>query len=394
MEGGIARAVDAWASGLAEVGHEVRLLAFLPEAALQGCPEPGSAPYGVRIVPLAERVGSRADRLLPIRKARSAVHLAGRVGTMSRETIRALGEFRPDVVFLATMNSETGILGSLARLAEFRVAAAAYGSELMPARNPGGPAVRRRLSIPDVWIAISKYTRGLLEAWGVPRGRVRIVHPAVKAPGRGAPESVLYDISRPEGEPVRLLSVCRLVERKGVQDVLEAVKMLRKRGANVTYEVVGDGPYRSVLERKRHELGLEEVVVFRGRCGDAERDAAFRACDIFVLMPFEADDGDVEGFGIVFLEAGACGKPVIGSRSGGIPEAVADDETGLLVEPRSTFEIAEAVQRLSFDRDLRERLGQAGAAAYAAHAPRTIGYQLAEALKVGGLDCALPRGAA
>jgi glycosyltransferase involved in cell wall biosynthesis len=379
IEGGIARCLAAWASGLADAGHEVRLLAFLREGALRGKGKMGSTTYDARFVSLAERTEVPGDRFPLVRRSRSGIHLGTRVGTIVGDSLRAVWEFKPDIVFQGTLNSETVLLARMVRWMGVPLAAGAYASELMPARNPDPKAVRRRLALPDVMIAISHFTRGLVEAWGVPRERIRIVHPAVEAPVPGAEEAGDSNSFARCGRLVRLLSVCRLVERKGVQDVLEAVGLLRERGVDVRYEVVGAGPFRAVLERRTLELGLEGRVVFRGECGDAARDAAFRACDVFVLTPFEAEDGDVEGFGIVYLEAGACGKPVVGSRSGGIPDAVVDGETGLLVESRSVKEIASAVERLWSDEALWHRMGEAGRAAYAAHAPRVVGRQLADA---------------
>ncbi|HIE03839.1 MAG TPA: glycosyltransferase, partial [Candidatus Latescibacteria bacterium] len=98
---------------------------------------------------------------------------------------------------------------------------------------------------------------------------------------------------------------------------------------------------------------------------DEELPAHYNLCDVFVLPNRETEEsdylrGDYEGFGIVFLEAGACAKPVIGGRSGGVEEAVVDGVTGLLADPRSTEEVADGVIQLLEDRELARRLGQEG----------------------------------
>ena len=103
---------------------------------------------------------------------------------------------------------------------------------------------------------------------------------------------------------------------------------------------------------------------FVGQVGDDEVDAWYHACDVFVLASRESDvSGGAEGYGIVFVEASLRGKPVVGGRSGGIPDAVIDGETGLLVDPSDPADIAEAVTRLLTERELADRLGRGGRAA-------------------------------
>ena len=102
-------------------------------------------------------------------------------------------------------------------------------------------------------------------------------------------------------------------------------------------------------------------MVFLSGVKDGELAAYYRSCDIFVLVSKEiSDQGLVEGFGIVFLEAGLCSKPVIGGRSGGIPDAVADGVTGILVDPADKHAIASAIIRLLTDRELAKEMGENG----------------------------------
>ena len=106
---------------------------------------------------------------------------------------------------------------------------------------------------------------------------------------------------------------------------------------------------------------MAPAVHFVGQAGDDEVDAWYRACDVFVLASRESGvSGGAEGYGIVFVEANLRGKPVVGGRSGGIPDAVIDGETGLLVDPSDPADIAEAITRLLTEPDLAERLGRGG----------------------------------
>jgi phosphatidylinositol alpha-1,6-mannosyltransferase len=156
-----------------------------------------------------------------------------------------------------------------------------------------------------------------------------------------------------------LLSIGRLVARKGFDDCIRAVANLAAEGLSVRYAIVGDGPARRDLEKLAADIGAGDRVRFIGTVTKADLAAHFAACDAFVMTP-KMRGADVEGFGIVYLEAGLFGKPVIGSRSGGVPDAVLHEKTGLLVEPGKHDAIAAAVRRLAADKAFRDRLGDAG----------------------------------
>ncbi len=189
---------------------------------------------------------------------------------------------------------------------------------------------------------------------GVAEERLLVLHPGVEERflRLDAPPSD-FDGNR----PLRLLSVGRLVRRKGVDRTLEALALLRDRGRRFGYTVVGGGdaaPYR----RLATELGIADSVRFTGRLDDDDLDHEYRRCDIFVMVS-RRRPGDVEGFGIVYLEAGAYGRAVVAGRSGGVPEAVLDGETGLLVDdPDSAEEIARVLDRLYADPGLAVKLGR------------------------------------
>jgi phosphatidylinositol alpha-1,6-mannosyltransferase len=156
-----------------------------------------------------------------------------------------------------------------------------------------------------------------------------------------------------------ILTVGRLVERKGHDVVIRALRHVRERVGSVRYLIVGDGPEENRLRMLAGDVGCAEDVIFAGHVSGAELPLLYAASDVFV-MPSRAlarRDG-VEGFGIAFLEAAACGKPVIGGRSGGIADAVVDGVTGILVDPSSVEEISNVLTRLLLDREEAARLGQ------------------------------------
>ncbi len=153
---------------------------------------------------------------------------------------------------------------------------------------------------------------------------------------------------------VVLLSVARLVRRKGVDRVVRALSRL---ASSVVLVVIGDGPERSALEQLAKELGVVDRVHWLGAVDDATTYAWYQSADIFVLPP-RVLTADIEGFGIVYLEAGWYGLPVIATRTGGIPDAVADGETGyLLPDTEDPAPMVHAIDQLVQDPALRTRMG-------------------------------------
>ncbi|MEX0664566.1 MAG: glycosyltransferase family 4 protein [Acidimicrobiia bacterium] len=151
-----------------------------------------------------------------------------------------------------------------------------------------------------------------------------------------------------------VVGVSRLVPRKGFDVVIEAVTGLD--GVHVA--IGGTGRDRSRLERRARRLG--ERCHFLGRVDDADLPALYASADVFAMVCRERWGGlEAEGFGIVFLEAAACGLPVVAGRSGGSPEAVSDGETGYVVEPRDVRAVRDALARLLGDAELRNAIGAA-----------------------------------
>ena len=177
------------------------------------------------------------------------------------------------------------------------------------------------------------------------RGPLQVLHPGVDAE-EFRPDIETSEIDRRydlDGRKV-ILSVSRLVARKGHDRVLRALPSVVRQIPDALYLIAGRGEEESRLRALVDELGLEEHVTFAGYVKQETLSALYCACDLLVMPSFERDGrSDYEGFGIVFLEANACGKPVIGGRSGGTMDAVIDGETGLLVDPDDEDTIAEAI---------------------------------------------------
>jgi phosphatidylinositol alpha-1,6-mannosyltransferase len=161
-----------------------------------------------------------------------------------------------------------------------------------------------------------------------------------------------------EGKKV-VLSVGRLVARKGHTRVLRALAQIRDRVPPFHYLIVGDGPERQAILSLAAELGLSQQVTLAGKVPEDQLADFYNLCDIFALVNHVVE-GDLEGFGMVFVEANATGKPVIGGRSGGTAEAILHGQTGFLVDPESPDDIANRLLTLLQNGELSKRMGAAG----------------------------------
>jgi phosphatidylinositol alpha-1,6-mannosyltransferase len=227
-------------------------------------------------------------------------------------------------------------------------------------------AVKRRL-MPEVFagaravFANSAFTQGRAGLAGAPHETLHVVNPAVDADRFVGPFDTadLRARWRLEGRTV-LLTVGRLTRRKGHDRVLDALARLRGHTPDLAWLVLSDGEIETELKAQCTALGLDDVVRWVGPVPSAELPRYYAVADVFVHPNRTLADDDVEGFGMVFLEASASGVPVIGGRSGGVPDAVSDGETGLLVEGDAVDAVADAIASLAGDPARRERMGEAG----------------------------------
>ena len=240
----------------------------------------------------------------------------------------------------------------------------AHGNEVLDAIRSDWDGPRRAIRNADCVLANSRFTAGLLKQVGVESERIEIVHPGCDV-ARFQPTAVSNDVRKAilgrHAQGKIILTVGRLVPRKGHDVMIRALPRVLKDIPDACYLIVGSGPAKPMLEELTFSMGVHGNVIFLENVGDAELPDIYGMCDVFV-MPSRADlkACDVEGFGIVYLEANACGKPVIAGRSGGIADAVVDGETGLLVPPDSPETLAESVCQVLTHKEYAERLGQQG----------------------------------
>lgn len=159
-----------------------------------------------------------------------------------------------------------------------------------------------------------------------------------------------------------VLSLARLSERKGQDRVIEAFAALHEKYPGARLIIAGSGPTEDRLKQLVRDLDVSSKVRFTGKLSytGRERIELFQAADIFLMPNRRSRLNDLEGFGIVFIEANACGVPVVGGDDGGVPEAIAHGQTGYVVDARTPGPVTEILDRLMGDAALRERLGAEG----------------------------------
>ena len=202
-------------------------------------------------------------------------------------------------------------------------------------------------------LTISHYNLAHLLSVGVPGDRLAVIRCGVTFEGRA-------DVPSFEWRPrYRLGTLCRLVEKKGVDDLLRAVALLRATSFEIELSIAGDGPLRGTLETLVEELGLRDCVHFAGAIGHDAVSAWLRSLDVFVVACKKDSNGDMDGIPVVLMEAMSQRVPVISTRLSGIPELVIHELTGLLATPADPQSLAMQLRRLLEDPEMRARLSGA-----------------------------------
>jgi len=321
--GGIQRYMERVAECFAASGNSVAVVApALPDAVDLG--------RGYEVVRYA--TGSRLATLLAMDRA-----IAG--------AERRVG----DGVLIASSWIPAGLVAARRRvLSRGKLAILAFGSEIARADTvPRRLAMRAVFGRADAVISISRFTSQQLRDAGIDRAPVLA--------GCGVDPGFF----RPKPGPVPIiLSVGRLVRRKGFDRVIAALPVLRERFPGLRYEIVGDGPDRRYLGELARELGVERDVAFLGAASDEQTRAAYERAWCFAL-PVRRERHDVEGFGLVYLEAATARLAAIGGRGSGADDAIRHGETGLLVDGTSDADVRRAIDVLLRDRAFATMLSDA-----------------------------------
>ena len=257
-----------------------------------------------------------------------------------------------------------GLVAWLAgRLSGHRVVVYAHGEELTGSGQGAKYRVMRWvLRHADQVIANSDRTREILLAMGVPAANIAVVYPGVDCSRYSpAPSDALRARLGLGAETRIVLSVGRLQRRKGFATVLAALPALLLRGLDVHYVLVGSGEQAAELHALAARLGLTNRFHLLPDVSSAALPDCYRSCEVFAMPNIDVD-GDTEGFGMVFLEAAACGRPALAGTAGGTGSAVLDGVTGLRVDGTDLQAVGAALARLLEDQPLASALGEAALA--------------------------------
>ncbi len=276
---------------------------------------------------------------------------------------RVVAEVRPDVILTGNYNA----LFQVARKAGCPYAVYLHGEDIAAALYTSVPGRKRRMRkfLRDAsWIFCnSRYSASLLPQMA---GRQLA---DVSATGCGVqPEDIVDGDHRREARAALqwsddarvIITVSRLVYRKGIDTVILAMPRILQASPNAQYVVVGDGPDRAAFEALAEKTGVADHVKFTGFVSSQMRRDIYLASDVYVMPSRPGEEGEVEGFGISFLEANAHGLPVIGSRVGGIPDAISDGVNGMLVEPQDQDQLADSIIHLLENPDIGKKMAEAG----------------------------------
>ncbi|MBT9566880.1 MAG: glycosyltransferase family 4 protein [Thiobacillus sp.] len=256
-----------------------------------------------------------------------------------------------------------GLVGwAIARLTRTPIVIYAHGEEIMTWRQAGKfKAMRFAYRHADRVIANSDFTRAELLKLGVQSDRLSLIFPGVDI-DRFKPDLAADHLRASLGlraDQKLILSVGRLSRRKGFDQVIQALPKLAEENIDAHYALIGIGEDFDYLTDLARTLGVVDRVHMLGHVSADDLPLWYNACDVFA-MPNREIDGDTEGFGMVFLEAAACGKPCIAGDAGGTGSAVEDGVTGYRVDGNDLGQIASSFVALLRDKALCHTFGQAG----------------------------------
>jgi len=212
----------------------------------------------------------------------------------------------------------------------------------------------------------SHFTKDEFLSFGIPEEKFEVITPGVDTLRfRPAQKSADLIEKYKLQEKFVLLTVARLDERKGHDRVIEAVATLKPHFPNLIYLIVGKGREERRLRKLANSLGISREIIFCGYISDTDLPRYYNLCDIFILLNRQSTKetrlkGDYEGFGIVFLEASACSKPVIAGNYGGIQDAVEDRKSGFIIDGINPVEIERTLTDLIINHQLRKKIGEYG----------------------------------
>ncbi|WP_228000918.1 glycosyltransferase family 4 protein [Nocardia australiensis] len=285
---------------------------------------------------------------------------------VARRAARLLRSENCDTVWFGAAAPLALLSPMLRRAGAQRILASTHGHEVGWSMLPGARQALRAIGEQtDVVTYVSRYTRGRFASAFGANAALEYLPPGVDTtlfrpdPAARTDLRARYGL----GDRPTILCLSRLVPRKGQDALIVAMREIRDRVPGAVLVIAGGGPYEEKLHGLAAVIGVDSDVVFTGRVPSDELAAHHTIADVFAMPCRTRGAGlDVEGLGIVYLEASASGVPVVAGRSGGAPETVLEGKTGRVVDGRKTEEIVEAIVGILSDRDAAAEMGAQGRA--------------------------------
>jgi phosphatidylinositol alpha-1,6-mannosyltransferase len=340
-DGGVARSMDETARALAAAGQSVRVLTRGSGDAVAK----HDASYPATVT---RWWGHHWQKFHPLWLG---LHLP-RVGR----------EERGAIVHTSTWEVAPSVLRR-AKKYDWKVFVHAQGREVANCFSDPAKLVRLNevLGAADAVLPISRHLAHLVRKGGAVSERVHLITPSINPKrvqgGKGERVRAVFKLGT---RPV-LLTLARLVDRKGQDTVIRALPAVLREVPELAYVLAGRGDYRPELERLAREQNVEKNVFFTDFVADADVPDMYAAADAYVMVSREGkESGDIEGFGITYLEASAAGLPVVAGNTAGALDAVEDGVSGILVDPTDVAAVGKALVEVLKNRDRARALGQAG----------------------------------
>lgn len=318
--------------------------------------------YPIHRIPETRCLGRRfGDGFPPLRKANTLLWYLKRPLEARNLLRKVQNECAPGLVLIGRWEETSHFWCQACCAARIPYYLFAYGMDLTEQKTSQWHRRRKQdfVSAGQV-ISISRATTELLLTLGVDKNKILLIPPGI-SPEKLPPDSLGRELSELGlSKKQYILTLCRLVKRKGADLSIRAFAEIADEFPDIFLVIAGDGPESPGLKKLSDNFKLAERVIFPGKVNDLEKQALFQGCEFFV-MPNRPLPGDMEGFGIVFLEAAMFEKAVIGGNNGGVPDAVTDGETGLLTETSgSHLPLADSMSKLLRNSELAGKMGKAG----------------------------------
>ncbi|MET8044669.1 glycosyltransferase family 4 protein [Micromonospora sp. NPDC005215] len=298
-------------------------------AAVQLLRRPGALPADLRLLGLPSRAAGGRGLARGLLASAAATALADEIA-----------RFDPDVLHAHFVNLPTAVALLVGRRLDRPVTATAHAADFL--LDPDPATLRRRLARLRHLFVVSAATAGQLADRGVPIATIphRVVRAGVDARLLDTPPTVPAPTP---GTPTRIVTVARLIPKKGIDTTIDAVARLVQAGHPIRYDIYGDGPLRDQLRRRIDSAGLADAVVLHGAVPHSVATAALASAQVAALPCRPAPDGDLDGIPVFLMEAASQGVPVVTTAVSGIPELVGPD-SGWLVPPDDPVALAAAIR--------------------------------------------------